>query len=59
MGVIVISLRTPRCARDNIGCTFKHLGALATSLEASMTSLGAHRSASNKPGSTSNHRRAV
>jgi len=48
MGVIVISLRTPRSAGENFGCTWEHLGALAkrlgvptTSLGAPMTSLGA------------------
>ena len=41
MGVIVISLRTPRCAGENFGCTWEHLGAPATSLGAPTTSLGA------------------
>jgi len=41
MGVILISLRTPRSAEENFGCTWKHLGAPATSLGAVTTSLGA------------------
>jgi hypothetical protein len=40
MGVIVISLRTPRSARENFGCTWEHLGAPATSLGTPMTSFG-------------------
>jgi hypothetical protein len=34
MGVIVISLGTPRSAGENIGCTWEHLEAPATSLGA-------------------------
>jgi hypothetical protein len=41
MGVIVISLGTPRCARENFRCTWPHLGAPATRLGAPVTSLGA------------------
>jgi len=40
MGVIVISLRTPRSAGENVGCTWEHLGAPKTSLGAPTTSLG-------------------
>ena len=39
--VIVIGLGTPRSARENFGCTWEHLGALAASLGAPATSLGA------------------
>jgi hypothetical protein len=41
MRVIVISLGTPRSARENFGCTREHLEAPATSLGAPATSLGA------------------
>jgi len=41
MGVILISLGTPRSARENFGCTWEHLGAPATSLGAPAPSLGA------------------
>jgi hypothetical protein len=41
MGVIVISLGTPRSAGENFGRTWEHLGAPATSLGAPTTSLGA------------------
>jgi hypothetical protein len=41
MGVIVVSLGTPQSARVNFGCTWKHLGAPATSLGVPTTSLGA------------------
>jgi len=43
MGVIVISLGTPRSARENFGCTWKCLGVPVTSLGAPVTSLGAPR----------------
>jgi len=73
MEVIVISLKTSQSTRENFGCTWEHLGVLATSFEAPVTSLGALRtylgalmssmgapgSASDKPGSTSNHSKAV
>ena len=39
-GVIVISLGIPQSARENIGCTWEHLGGLATSLGPPPTSLG-------------------
>jgi hypothetical protein len=54
MGVIVISLRTPRSARENFGCTWEHLGAPATSLGAPMTSLGTPTTSLGAPGSASN-----
>jgi len=68
MGVIVISLRTPRSTGENFACTLKHLGAQATSLGALttslgaltrslgalMTSLGAPTTSLGAPGSTSN-----
>jgi len=54
MRVIVISLKTPRSAGENFGCTWEHLGTPMTSMGAPMTSLGAPVSASDKPGSTSN-----
>jgi len=41
MGVIVISLGTPRSAGENLGCTWEHLGSPATSLGAQTTSRGA------------------
>jgi len=41
MGVIVISLGTPRSTRGNFGCTRKHLGEPAMSLGNPATSLGA------------------
>jgi len=41
MGVIVISLGTPRSAGVNFGCTWKCLGVPAPSLGAQATSLGA------------------
>jgi len=41
MGVIMISLGTPRSAGENFGFTWVHLGAPATSLGAPATSLGA------------------
>ena len=41
MGVIVISLGTPRSARENFRCIWEHMGAPATSLGAPATSLGA------------------
>ena len=41
LGVIVLSLRTPRSAGENIGCTQEHLGAQATSLGVPTISLGA------------------
>jgi len=41
MGVIVLSLETPRSAGENFGCTWEHLGAPATSLGPPATSLGA------------------
>ena len=41
MGVIVISLGTPRSARENFGCTWERLGAPTTSLGAPTTCLGA------------------
>ena len=41
MGVIVMSVGTPRSTRDNIGCTWEHLGVPTTSLGAAMASLGA------------------
>ena len=73
MGVIVISLRTPRSAGENFGCTWEHLGAPATSLGAltrslgaqmtclgaPTTNLGAPGSASDQLGSTSNHCKTV
>jgi len=37
----VISLGTPRSARENFGCAWEHLGAPTTSLGAPTTSLGA------------------
>ena len=43
MGVIVISLETPRSARENFGCTWKCLGVPGTGLRAPATSLGAPR----------------
>ena len=43
MGVIVICLRTPWSAGENFGCTWEHLGALATSLGAPVTGLGASK----------------
>jgi hypothetical protein len=43
MGVIVISLGTPRSAGEIFGRTWEHLGALATSLRALTTSLEAHQ----------------
>jgi len=39
MGVIVISLGTPRSARENFWCTWEHLGVPGTSLGALTTSL--------------------
>ena len=39
MGVIVISLGTPRSAVENLGCRWEHLGAPMTSLEAPATCL--------------------
>jgi len=39
MGVIVMSLRTPRSARENIACTWQHQGAATTSLTVPTTSL--------------------
>jgi len=39
----VISLGTPWSAGENFGCTWEHLGALATSLGAPVTSLGASK----------------
>jgi len=73
MGVTVIRLRTTQSAEENFGCAWEHLGAAGislgapktsleaptTSLGAPMTSLGTSRSASDKPGSTSNHCKAV
>jgi hypothetical protein len=41
MGVIVISFEMPRSARENIGYTWDHLGAPATSRGVPTTSLGA------------------
>jgi hypothetical protein len=41
MGVIVISLGTPRSGGQNFECTWKHLGAPVTSLEVPVTSLEA------------------
>ena len=41
MGVIVISLATPRSARENFGFILKGLGVPATSLGAPATTLGA------------------
>jgi len=41
MGVIVISLGTPRSSGENFRCTWEHLGAPATSQGAPMTSLRA------------------
>jgi hypothetical protein len=41
MGVIVRSLRTPRSAGENFGCTLEHCAALVTSLGALVISLGA------------------
>ena len=41
MGVIVTSWGTPRSAGENFGCTWEHLGVLATSLGAPVTTLGA------------------
>jgi hypothetical protein len=43
MGVIVISLRMPRSAGDNFGCTWERLGVPATRLEVPATSLGVPR----------------
>jgi len=40
MGVIATSLGTPWSAGENFGCTWEHLGALATSQGAPATSLG-------------------
>jgi len=40
MGVIVISLGTPKRAGENFGCTWEHLGEPATSLGAPVTNLG-------------------
>jgi len=41
MQVIVITLRIPQSPRENIGCTWEHLGASTTSLGAPKRSLGA------------------
>jgi len=41
MGVIVISLGTPRSSGENFGCTWEHLGAPTISHSAPATSLGA------------------
>ena len=50
LGVIVMRLGTPRCARENFECTWQNLcvpatslGALMTSLETPVRSLGATR----------------
>jgi len=56
MGVIVISLRTPRCARENIGCTGDKSGSANDKPGSAGDKLG---SADDKRGSTSNHFRAV
>jgi len=49
MGVIGISLRTPRSAGENFGCTWEHLGALATRLGVPMTGLGAQMTSLGAP----------
>jgi len=49
MAVIVISLRTPRSAGENFGCTWEYLGAPETSLGAQATSLGAPTSSLGAP----------
>jgi len=41
IGVIVISLGTPRNAGENVGCTWEHLGAPASRLGAPVTCQGA------------------
>jgi len=41
MGVIVIRLRTPQSARENVWCTWDYLGVPVTRLGAPTTSLGA------------------
>jgi len=58
-GVILIGLGTPRSAGENIGCTWEHLGAWATSLGVPTTNLRAPGSADDKPVSTSNYSRTV
>jgi len=66
MGVIGISLGTPRSARGNFGCTWEHLGAPTTSLGAprcagvqSGCADDNPRSTGDKSGCTSKHSRAV
>jgi len=54
MGVIVISLRKPRCAEDNFGCTWQHQEALATSVGALTTSLESSGNADNYFGNANN-----
>jgi hypothetical protein len=49
MGVIVRSLRTLQCARENFGCTWEYLGAPVTSLGAPMTSQGAQTTSLGAP----------
>jgi hypothetical protein len=41
MGVIVKSLRTPHCGRENFECHWEHLGVAATTRGALMTTQGA------------------
>ena len=59
MGVIVISLRTPQCARETFGSTWQHLGSPTTRLGVPMISVGVPTSSLEAPGSTSNYYRAV
>jgi hypothetical protein len=55
MGVIVISLVTPRSAGDNYGWTWEYLGAPVTSLGAPTTILDANRNAGDKYECTDNN----
>jgi len=55
MGVIVISLVTPRSASDDYGCIWEHLGAPVASLGPQRTSLSAYRCTGDKYESTDNN----
>jgi len=50
--VIVVSLRTPRSAGENFGCTWQHLGARTTSLGSLGSANNLSGSANDNPGST-------